>query len=148
MNPKNQVDHFAITVPVDLKIGRGKIVLVPLNGAHYFNNQVCHNFFLMHLNFQTGSVGYLRWSDILKSFQYIKNSEIDIDDDHQCAGFEGCEACQNTLKIGSFVDQFVLEDRDTLVEFVMILGTLYESAINGSNHPLDDLMSKDWFESN
>lgn len=148
LNPTNQVDHFNITVPDDLNIGKSKIVSVPLNGVHYFNDRMYHNFFLMHLNFQTGSVAYLRWSDILQSFQDIRDSDIEVDDEHECADFNDCEACQNTLKMRSFVDEFELDDRDTLVEFVLILGTLYETIIYGSYHPLDDLMSDDWFESN
>lgn len=126
MNQNQFPDHFDIIVPVDLKQGKSKVVVIPLSGVHYFNGKIYHNFFLMHMNFMTGRVSYLRWSDILKEFQSFK-AEIEVDDEYECEGFLSCDACQNLMSIRNFVDEFEMDHRETIVEFMMILFSKYES---------------------
>ncbi len=145
MNQNQHPDHFDIIVPSDLKQGKSKVVVVPISGVHYFNGKIYHNYFLMHMNFLTGRVSYLRWSDILKEFQTFKD-DILVDDHYECEGFLSCDTCQNLMSIKSFVDEFEMDHRETIVEFTMILYRLYESFSKDIDSLLSDLFRSGWEE--
>ena len=145
MNQIQFPDHFDIIVPSDLKQGKSKVVVVPISGVHNFNGRVYHNYFLMHMNFLKGRVSYLRWSDILKEFQKFKDNIV-VDDDYECEGFLSCDACQNLMSIRSFVDEVEADHRETIVEFTMILYSLYESFTDTIESLLSDLFRSGWEE--
>lgn len=145
MNQNQPPIHFDIIVPKDLRQGKSKVVVVPISGVHCFNGRVYHNFFLMHLNFAKGNVSYLRWSDILKGFQSFKDG-IEVDDDYECDGSIFCDPCQNLLSIRNFVDEFEMDHRETLMEFTMILFSLYESFTDDTESLLGELFRNGWEE--